>query len=249
MTKKLIYVGGGKGGTGKSIVCMALIHYLRTEFPKENILLFETDTSNPDVGRLYKDTSGVELQTAILDEKEDGWIGLVDEIDETKSKYIVINSMAASSLGIEKQGSLLDGNISAKNLDVDFHALWVMNRSKDSVLLLRKFLDVMKSAVVYPVINLFFGAPADFVFYDTNKDLHEKIAELGGETIPFPNLNDLVADKLYTDAINLENLPSRLRLGMRTVLERWIHNTKEQFDKIFKASVNTTADSSKTTKK
>ena len=33
MKKNLIYVGGSKGGTGKSMVCMALVDYFRKTFP------------------------------------------------------------------------------------------------------------------------------------------------------------------------------------------------------------------------
>lgn len=51
MRKNLVYVGGSKGGTGKSMVCMALVDYFRKAFPKDTLLLVETDTSDPDVGR------------------------------------------------------------------------------------------------------------------------------------------------------------------------------------------------------
>jgi MinD superfamily P-loop ATPase len=55
--KDLVYVGGSKGGTGKSLTCMALVDYFRKNFPQDEILLIETDSSNPDVGRLYNGSS------------------------------------------------------------------------------------------------------------------------------------------------------------------------------------------------
>ena len=48
----------------------------------------------------------------------------------------------------------------------------------------------------------------------------------------FPSLNDLIADRLYTDEINLEELPSHLGLGMLTGLERWLSMVKDTFDKV-----------------
>ena len=233
MKKNLIYVGGSKGGTGKSMVCMALVDYFRKTFPKDSILLCETDTSNPDVGRLYRDTKGVDMKGLILNEEDSGWMVLVDEIDSTKAKHIIINSMAASNSGVEAQGSLLDMNVLDGNIDVDFKAFWVMNRSKDSVILLRDFMENMKSAVVYPVLNLYFGKEEEFSFFRASEDLHEIISVRGGEQLTFPNLNDLIADKLYTDEINLETLPKQLRLGMRTGLERWLKLVKETFDEVF----------------
>lgn len=233
MQKNLVYVGGSKGGTGKSMVCMALVDYFRKTFPKDTILLFETDSSNPDVGRLYRETKGVTLKGLILNEDDSGWMALVDAIDETKANHIVINSMAASNLGIQTQGSLLDQNILDGNLEVNFKVFWVMNRNKDSVTLLRDFLSNMKSATVYPVLNLYFGKEEEFSFYRANEDLHEEIAVRGGQQLVFPNLNDLIANKLYTDEINLEKLPAQLRLGMRTGLDRWLSTIKMEFDGVF----------------
>lgn len=233
MKKNLIYVGGSKGGTGKSMVCIALVDYFRKTFPKETILLFETDTSNPDVGRLYTETKGVITDGIVLSEEDSGWMQLVDEIDTAKAKYIVINSMSAANRGVQAQGSLLDMNVLEGNIDVDFKAFWVMNRNKDSVTLLRDFMENMKSAVVYPILNLYFGNEEDFTFYRSSEDLHEAISLRGGRRLTFPNLNDLIADKLYTDEINLENLPKHLRLGMRTGLERWVRLVKETFDEVF----------------
>lgn len=231
--KNLIYVGGSKGGTGKSMVCSALVDYFRKSYPKDEILLFETDSSNPDVGRLYKKTKGVILEGLLLNEEDSGWMEMIDAIDSTKAKHIIINSMAASNLGIQTQGSLLDQNIIDGNLKAKFSVFWVMNRNKDSVTLLRDFLNSMKSAVVYPVLNLYFGKEEEFSFYRASSDVHEMIGERGGQQLIFPNLNDLIADKLYTEEINLESLPTHLKLGMRTGLERWLSIVKQTFDEVF----------------
>jgi hypothetical protein len=109
----------------------------------------------------------------------------------------------------------------------------VCNRTKDSVTLLRDFLGCIKSAVVYPVLNLYFGKEEEFSFYRSSRDVQEMIAERGGEQFTFPNLNDLIADKLYTDEISFEELPPRLKLGMRTSLERWLRTVKQSFDEIY----------------
>ena len=130
MKKNLVYVGGSKGGTGKSMVCMALVDYFRKTFPKDTILLVETDTSNPDVGRLYKETKGVNLAGLVLNEEDSGWMELVDEIDTTKAKHVIINSMAASNLGVQTQGRanayeiLSADNISLFTFSLSVYLTW-----------------------------------------------------------------------------------------------------------------------------
>jgi hypothetical protein len=227
--KNLVYVGGSKGGTGKSMVCMALVDYMRKSFPHDEILLIETDSSNPDVGRLYRKTQGVISSGLLLDE-DSGWMQAISDIDETRARHVIINSMAASNLGIRNHGTLLDQNILSGRLDVKFNVFWVMNRNKDSSTLLRDFFHWMKSATVYPVLNLYFGKEDEFYFYRASQDIQEAILERGGRSIVFPNLNDMIADRLYTDEINLEELPSHLKLGMRTGLERWLSQVKQSFD-------------------
>jgi hypothetical protein len=234
--KNLVYVGGSKGGTGKSLVCMALVDYFRRIFPEDEILLIETDSSNPDVGRLYRNTNGVSTEGLLLDDEEKGWVEMVDIIGETSARHVIINSMAAANLGVQVQGPLLDRNILDGRLKVNFNVLWVINRGKDSVTLLRDFLGYIRSAVVYPVLNLYFGREEEFSFYRSSRDVQEMIAERGGRQLTFPNLNDLIADKLYTEEISLEKLPPQLKLGMRTSLERWLGIVKRTFDEIYAPS-------------
>jgi hypothetical protein len=231
--KNLVYVGGSKGGTGKSMVCSALVDYFRKTFPDDEVLLVETDSSNPDVGRLYGRTKGVFLKGLVLNEEDSGWMELVDDIDETSAGHIVVNSMAAANLGVKKQGFHLDQSIANGDLDVKFDVFWVLNRNKDSVTLLRDFLESMRSATVYPVLNLYFGKQEEFSFYRSSLDIHEKVTERGGRLLVFPNLNDLITDKIYTDEINLEELPRHLKLGMRTGLERWLSMVREVFDSVY----------------
>jgi hypothetical protein len=51
----IFYVGGGKGGVGKSMVSLTLVQYLIDKYgDSKPIHLIETDESNPDVGRVYK---------------------------------------------------------------------------------------------------------------------------------------------------------------------------------------------------
>ena len=49
----IYWVGGSKGGVGKSMMTIATVDYLLERGKK--VLLVECDTSNPDVGNAYQD--------------------------------------------------------------------------------------------------------------------------------------------------------------------------------------------------
>ena len=51
MNAPIIYVGGSKGGVGKSKLSFALIDYLMSNGHK--VLLLESDTANPDVYKAH----------------------------------------------------------------------------------------------------------------------------------------------------------------------------------------------------
>ena len=73
MAKPIYLIGGRKGGVGKSIVSMALVDYLHEL--GTDVLLIDSDTSNPDVGRAYQNS----VETKLLDlDVNDGWIALIN---------------------------------------------------------------------------------------------------------------------------------------------------------------------------
>ena len=56
MSLPVVFVGGNKGGVGKSLASMALIDYWLSQNPAKPVFLVETDTSNPDVAHAYGKT-------------------------------------------------------------------------------------------------------------------------------------------------------------------------------------------------
>ena len=85
----IFFIGGSKGGVGKSILSMLIADFL-TKCKGRKIILVESDTSNPDVGKTFTHDDDVEVVSLSLD-NADGWIELVNYADKNK-KDIVINS-------------------------------------------------------------------------------------------------------------------------------------------------------------
>jgi Mrp family chromosome partitioning ATPase len=80
-------LGAAKGGVGKSMMTLATVDHLLEQ--EANVLLVECDTSNPDVGKAYKEE--VETELIELDEA-DGWIHLVNTCDNRRDSVVVINA-------------------------------------------------------------------------------------------------------------------------------------------------------------
>ena len=58
MQDTIYYIGGSKGGVGKSIITTVLVQFLIDRYGEsKTIHLVETDESNPDVGRIYNGSS------------------------------------------------------------------------------------------------------------------------------------------------------------------------------------------------
>ncbi len=107
-TSFLYFIGGSKGGVGKSILSMILADFLN-KGKNRKIILIESDTSNPDVGKTFAHNDDVEVLSLSLD-NADGGIELVN-YSEANKKDIVINSAARSGEAVEKFGGTLIGSL------------------------------------------------------------------------------------------------------------------------------------------
>ena len=161
----LYFIGGSKGGVGKSILSMLLADFL-TQYRKRKIILVESDTSNPDVGKTFTHSDDVEVLSLSLDEA-DGWIELVNYC-EASDKDLVINSAARSGEAIEKFGGTLIGSLD--ELHRQLVSFWVINRQRDSIELLKKYMDVVPGEL-HVVRNTFYGEPQKFELFKSQMAL------------------------------------------------------------------------------
>jgi hypothetical protein len=188
-------------------------------------LLIECDTSNPDVWKAYKEEVPSELVN--LDEA-DGWIQLVNICDGKRENAVVINTAARNNNAVARFGQTLDTTLG--ELDRKLVSLWVVNRQRDSLELLKEFMEAMASALVHVVRNAYFGEERKFELYNESK-LREVVEGKGGRSVTFPDLADRVSDDLYTKRMSLGCAAKKLPLGNRAELMRWrgeVRKTLEQ---------------------
>lgn len=224
MGKNIYLVGGSKGGVGKSTVTMAALDYLT--YHGENVVLIETDTSNPDVAKAYKGTTPTELVN--LDEA-DGWIHLVNVCDSARESTVVINTAARNNHGVSAYGSTLGSTLG--ELQRRLVTLWVINRQRDSLELLKEYMDAIPNAEVHVIRNSYWGDERKFELYNTSK-IRKSIEDRGGKSLTFPELADRVTDDLYTKRMSVALALKELPLGNRAELSRWRNDVKKVLDQV-----------------
>lgn len=216
MATQIFYVGGSKGGVGKSQMAFALIDYLVAKDKK--VLLIETDNANPDVYKAHEPYKNEQILCEIMDlDTSEGWLDLVDKAEDNPEFSIVINSAARSNTGIAKYGSTLQETL--PQLGRELITFWMINRQRDSVELLRLFLNSFPNATVNVCRNLYFGDAGKFDVYNTSKT--KNIIEANGHTLDFPSLSSRVADKLYSDRLPIWIAETKFRVSERIELTRW----------------------------
>jgi hypothetical protein len=211
--RRIYWIGGSKGGVGKSMVAMATIDVLQER--GEEVFLIECDGSNPDVAKAYREQVPTELTDL---DKGDGWIHLINVCESQKERTVVVNTAARNNGAVTAFGGTLDGAL--EELGRRLVALWVINRQRDSVELLKEFMDGMPRAAVHVVRNGYFGDERQFELYAGSK-VRAAVEERGGQSVTFPGLADRVADDLYTKRMAIAVAAKTLPVGNRAELARW----------------------------
>jgi septum formation inhibitor-activating ATPase MinD len=127
---RIYWIGGSKGGVGKSMMTVATLDHLLERGTKA--LLVECDTSNPDVWKAYKEQ--IEAELIDLDEA-DGWIHLVNTCDRHREAVVVVNTAARNNAAVKQYGQTLDSSL--EELGSTLVALWMINRYAPAVSRLR----------------------------------------------------------------------------------------------------------------
>lgn len=213
MAKKIYLIGGSKGGVGKSMVSMATIDYLQKR--GENVLLVESDTGNPDVWKGYH--ACVATEQVNLDEAE-GWIQLVNLCDSNPDSIVVVNTAARNNAGVSAYGTTLNSTLA--ELKRELVTLWVVNRQRDSLELLKEYMEAIPGALVHVIRNGYFGDEKKFELYN-GSNIRGAVESRGGKSLNFPDLADRVSDDLYSKRLSIAKALTELPIGNRAELSRW----------------------------
>jgi len=216
MNQPIIFIGGDKGGVGKSMTTVAVTDWHLRHDPPLPVTLIESDTSNPDVAKIFSGVEGVHPVPADLD-AEEGWIRAVDAIAAHPDCVAIINSAARNRDGRRQYGHLLV--TAAAELQRKFVTLWPVNRQRDSLELLADYRSTMPGRIIV-LRNLYFGRAGKFTLYNTSK-IRTAIESGGGATLDFPEMYDEIADTVMVQRITVDALMRGPQLGTRMSLHMW----------------------------
>lgn len=230
----VILVGGSKGGVGKSLVCTALLDYLCHH--DRPVLLVEADASNPDVWKAHHAELGEENALPLNLETKNGWLDLTNTLRAKPDHIAIINSPALFNQRIAAFGDLFHHSLNA--LQRPLIVLWVINRQRDSLNLLKEFRELLPEARLHVLRNAYFGDESKFELYNGSA-LRRAIEDNGGLSLTFPDLADRVADTMNIKRLSIRRAVADLPFGERIELERWQAAAHAIFDKILNQTPRT----------
>ncbi len=212
----VFYVGGSKGGVGKSLFSFALVDYLLNK--GKSVLLVDTDTDNPDVFKAHKDLDLPNLDCRLnsLDDA-DGWADLLDTVQNYPEHTVVINAAARTKTSTASYGEIMKGAL--QDMQRTLIVFWVINRHRDSIELLYSFQEAFAEETIHVCRNLYFGDSQRFDLYNSSQA--RELVEKNGMTLDFPVVANRVADWLYSSRKSVRAALPEMPFGTRAELQRW----------------------------
>lgn len=190
----IILVDGDKGGVGKSVVAGALVDWIFGK--RHEVAVVDGDARNADVGRLFDELLPVTQADLRV---HDGWMDVTDFIYSQPLHRTVVISMPAGIGGELKREAGRFAEM-ARQQKRPIVLAWVINRTPDSVVLLKEAIESIGADLAHKVVfkNLFFGDPDKFRRWDSS-EIRKDFEKSGGMVLGFPELHERVMDKLFAD--------------------------------------------------
>lgn len=226
----LNFIGGEKGGVGKSVMSRVLAQYFIDK--QRPFTGFDTDRSHQSLRRFYADYA----HQTVIDSYES--LDLIAEsFVENSDRDVLIDLAAQTNAPLNQwiQDSDLFDVLDEMSIAVNF---WhVMDGSKDSVNLLNQLLDTHGDKPRY-IIVLNQGRSADFSIYDQSP-VKERVHALGADTLTLPKLHEKTMQKIdfhnssFWAAVNHKS-NEEYSLGMleRRRVKVWLDKTYAVLDGI-----------------
>ena len=223
----LHFIGGEKGGVGKSLTSRLLAQYMIDQ--QIPFLGFDTDRSHGALLRFYEGFAS----PVVLDKRE-AFDVVVEAATENPERRILVD-LAAQTHDPLVQWIDDAGVIElAQELGVTLTYWHVMDAGKDSVDLLGKLLDRFGASLQYVLVrNQVRGA--DFAVLDQS-GLQDKAMALGAKVITLKKLHEGVVNKIDADSSSFwkatQSEPGGLGLMDRQRLKMWLRDAYREIESV-----------------
>jgi hypothetical protein len=222
---KIHFIGGEKGGVGKSVLARLLAQYhIDRALP---FTAFDSDRSHGALLRFYGDYS----QAMNLDDFESA--DQVMEAALAEDRDILVDLAAQTSQPLQRwieQNDLLALAAAEQTQVVFWH---VLDDGADGIALLDTLFDRYGSAASYVVVKNY-GRGKDFAGYEASS-AHKRAMEIGARTIDLPELNAATMRKIDHASTSLWAATQSGKAGLgimdRQRVKVWISRAYAQFDR------------------
>ena len=227
---KIHFIGGEKGGVGKSVVARVVAQYLIDK--SIPFLGFDTDRSHGSLMRFYTDYA-----SPVVVDNYESLDAIVESAVENPEKRVLVDLAAQTHDPLVKwmdDSGVLE---TAEELGVLFHYWHVMDSGKDSVDLLKKLFDRFGMRLNYVlVLNQLRGDTFD-IFYQSGE--RDRAAEFNARIISIKHLHEPVINKIDAGSTSFWAAKNRSTTEMKGLglLERqrvklWLRHAYEQIDTV-----------------
>jgi hypothetical protein len=220
---KVHFVGGEKGGVGKSMTARVLAQfYIDNDQP---FLGFDCDASHGTFSRFYS-----EFASPILIGEEDSLDGMLAAIEEYPDRDLIIDlaAQAAQPLGKWIEETDVFGLLDEMGYQV---CLWhVMDDGADSVALLDALFERYQQPSVDFVVVQNLGRGTDFSRFQKSAS-YKKAIEREALIIELPKLQSKLTQKIDFNNSSfwaVANDKSIMNIAERQRMKVWLRNTYEQ---------------------
>lgn len=223
----LNFIGGEKGGVGKSVVARVLAQYFIDS--QQPFTGFDTDRSHTTFTRFYQSYASPVIVDSF--ESLDAIAQALDEAQGAHLPHIVVDLAAQTAAPMARwiQESDLFAVMADMGVKVNF---WhVADAGKDSVDLLGSLIDTYGAGPNYVVVkNL--GRGSDFSQLE-NSDALKKALEFGAQVVSLGQLQESSMRKIdrqdasFWAAVNQTSGPDSLGLLERQRAKHWLKKTYE----------------------
>lgn len=191
--KRIIWVTGGKGGTGKSTFARGLLDALMEA--GIDVVAFDGDPDNSQLFRFYKD-SDVSV-TRIGIHKRNGADDIITEMEDVGTPVILVDVPAGGGnilSGLEDEVGFLSA---IAEVGYQLTVVTVLSRIKDSVNQLKLAMDITEGYDVAHVAvkNLYYGRAEQFSLLERSNTM-QRLTDNGGVVIKMRDLFDDTYERL-----------------------------------------------------
>ena len=223
------FIGGEKGGVGKSVTARVLAQY----FIDKNLPFtgFDTDRSHYSFNRFYADYA-----SPVVVDSYEGMDLIVAAFEDNPEQNVIVDLAAQTSSPLAKwikDASLIE---LFKEMGVTVNLWHVMDDGRDAVDLLGRLIDSYGSGPNYVVVQNF-GRGSDFALLRESYALQKAQAQ-GAYVVELPRLHDVSMRKIdqhntsFWKAINDKESTDALGLLERQRVKTWLKNCYEVFDRL-----------------